>query len=230
MKKALLCILFLATACGAPPADTPTPALTVVKVYATAAAQVWQTQLFKCAAKQSVTLMLTEPGSADILLRIGEPDNLSMRALPAFQLGWEQIVVVVNNARSSTQLRTEQSAELFTGQISDWGQIANPQNGGTEGGAVQVWVFAQGDDVQQVFAKTLTGKPIISSARLAASPDEMSQAIANDPNAVGILSRHWKTENVSDGYVAASTPVLAITPSEPQGVVKNLLVCLQGSE
>jgi hypothetical protein len=56
----------------------------------------------------------------------------------------------------------------------------------------------------------------------------MSRAIANDPNAVGILSRRWKTEDVSDVYVAASAPVLAITPSEPQGVIKDLLACLQG--
>jgi hypothetical protein len=229
MKKTMFCLLLLVTACGAPSVDNPypTPTLAVVKVYATAAAQPWRAELFNCAAKQSAALVLSDPGSADILLRIGEPQNLSM---PAFQLGWEEIVVIINKVHSFGQLQTEQAAELFTGEISDWSQITPLQNGGTQGGprAVQVWVFAAGEDVQQVFAKTLVGKPIVSSARLATSPEEMSQAIANDPNAVGILSRHWKTGNVSDVYVAASAPVLAITPSEPQGVVKDLLACLQG--
>lgn len=226
MKKTLLSLLLFVTACGAAPidnahpADIMTPTPVVVRVYATAAAQAWQTELFDCATKQSAALVLSDPGSADILLRIGEPLNLSM---PAFQLGWEEIVVIVNKVHPFGQLQTEQATELFTGEISDWSQITP-----TETGPVKVWVFAAGDDVQQVFSKTLAGKPIVSGARLATSPEEMSQAVANDPNAVGILSRHWKTGNVSDAYVATSAPVLAITPSEPQGVVKDLLACLQG--
>jgi len=220
MKKILLSLLLLVTACSAAPTNQPTPTPTVVKVYATPATQAWQTNLFDCAAKQSVALTLTEPGSADILLRMGEPHNLSM---PAFQLGWDEVVVVVNKSHSFGHLQTEQAAELFTGEISNWSQV-NP----AETGAVQVWVFAAGDDAQQVFAKTLAGKPVVSSARLAAGPEEMLQAIANDPHAVGILPRRWETGNVSDVYVAASAPVLAVTPSEPQGVIKDLLACLQG--
>lgn len=220
MKKILLSILLLVTACSPAPANTKTPTPTVLKVYATSATQSWQTTLFECAAKQSTVLTLGNPGSADITLRIGEPPSLSM---PAFQLGWEEILVIVNKAHTFQQLRTEQVSGLFTGEINDWGQIAS-----TETGPVQVWVFAEDDDAQQVFEKTLAGKPIISSARLASSPKEMSDAIANDPLAVGILSRRWKTDNVSDVYVAASAPILAITPSEPQGAVKDLLACLQG--
>ena len=220
MKKIMLFLLLFVTACNTAPTEKPASTPTVVKVYATAATQAWQTNLFDCATKQSVALTLSDPGSADISLRMGEPQNLSM---PAFQLGWEEIVVVVNKSHSFGQLQTEQVAELFTGGISDWSQV-NP----AETGAVQVWVFAAGEDAQQVFAKTLAGKPVVSSARLATSPEEMSRAIANDPHAIGILSRRWKTGNISDVYVAASAPVLAITPSEPQGVIKDLLACLQG--
>jgi ABC-type phosphate transport system substrate-binding protein len=231
MKKIMLFLLLCVTACNTVPTEKPASTPTVVKVYATAATQAWQTNLFDCATKQSVALALTDPGSADISLRMGEPQDLSM---PAFQLGWEEIVVVVNKSHSFSQLQTEQVAELFTGGISDWSQITPPifgtQNEGTQEGpgAVQVWVFAAGEDAQQVFAKTLAGKPVVSSARLATSPEEMSRAIANDPHAVGILPRRWKTGNISDVYVAASAPVLAITPSKPQGVVKDLLACLQG--
>ena len=220
MKKILLSILLLLTACGAPASNQPTATPTVIKVYATAATQSWQTAMFKCAGQQSVVLTLSDPGSADVTLRMGEPQNLSM---PAFQLGYEEVLVVVNKSHSFQQLRTEQVTELFTGAITDWSQITP-----TETGIVQVWVFPEGEDAQQVFATTLAGKPVISNARLAASPEEMSRAIANDPNAIGILSRRWKTENLKDVYVAASAPILAITPAEPQGMLKNLLACLQG--
>lgn len=231
LKKILLCLLLLVTACGAPPADNAalTSSPVVVTIHATAAAQAWQSELFDCAAKHAVVLVLSDPGSADISLRVGEPQNLS---LPAFQLGSEEILVVVNPARSSMQLQAEQVVQLFTGEINDWSQVTSTssgvQNAGTQGGAVQVWLFSDGEDVQQVFATWLAGRSVVSGARLAASPQAMVRAIADDPNAVGILSRHWKTENVSDVYVAASAPVLAVTPSEPQGIVKDLLACLQG--
>jgi ABC-type phosphate transport system substrate-binding protein len=220
MKKIFLSIVLFVTACTAAPTNTVTPTVTVIKAYASPSTQGWQTDLFKCAAKQSAVITLSDPGSADLSLRMGEPENLSM---PAFQLGWEEILVVVNKAHSFQQLRTEQVTGLFTGEINNWSQIAP-----TETGNVQVWVFADGDDAQQVFEKTLMGKPVVSSARLAGSPTEMSNAIANDPLAVGILSRRWKTENLADVYVAASAPVLAITPSEPREAVKKLLSCMQG--
>lgn len=220
MKKIWLSLLLFVTACSAAPTKVATPTPAVIKIYATSATQAWQTELFKCASKQSAILTLSDPGAADLTLRMGEPQNLSM---PAFQLGWEEILVIVNKSHSFQQLRTEQVSRLFTGEINNWSQVAS-----TETGVVQVWVFAEDDDAQQVFAKTLSGKPIISSARLATSPEEMSRAIANDPSAIGILSRRWKTENLADVYVAASAPILAITPSEPQGAVKDLLACLQG--
>lgn len=219
MKKLLVFILLLATAC-APAAATATPTPAVIKVYTTAATQTWQADMFKCAAGADTVLTLSDPGNADVLLHLGEPANLSM---PSFQLGWEEILVVVNPSHSFQQLRTEQVTGLFTGAISDWSQVSE-----TETGAVQVWVFAQADDIQQVFAKTLEGKPVSSSARLATSPQEMSDAIARDPLAIGILSRRWKTGNLSDVYVAATAPILAITPSEPQGALKSLVACLQG--
>lgn len=227
LKKILFCFLLLLTACAAPPSENAalTSSPVVVKIHATAAAQAWQSELFDCAANHAAVLVLSDPGSADILLRVGEPQNLS---LPAFQLGSEEILVVVNPARSSRQLQVEQVVQLFTGEISDWSQVTPSISDVQNGGTVRVWVFSDGEDVQQVFATWLAGSPVVSGARLAASPEAMVRAIADDPNAVGILSRHWKTESVSDVYVAASAPVLAVTPSEPQGIVKDLLACLQG--
>jgi hypothetical protein len=55
----------------------------------------------------------------------------------------------------------------------------------------------------------------------------MSQAIANDVNAVGILTRHWKAGNVSDVFTVTTVPVLAIPSSDPQGVVQQVIACLQ---
>ena len=215
MKKFLLVLILLLSACApAGPSSAP-----VVNVSASFATQSWLAELYDCAGKQSVIVRETEKESADIILRLGEPANLST---PAFQVDSDEVLVVVNRVHPFNKLNAEQVQALFSGQISDWGQIDASKTG-----KVQVWVFAPGEDVQQVFAQTLGGIPVVSTARLATSPDEMSQAVANDENAIGILSRHWKMGNVAEVYVAASAPVLALTPVEPQGAVKDLLACLQ---
>jgi len=55
----------------------------------------------------------------------------------------------------------------------------------------------------------------------------MSDTLVNESNAVGILPRHWKAGDVREVYSAGTVPVLALTRTEPQGVVKELISCLQ---
>jgi hypothetical protein len=218
MKKLFLMIILILSACA--PASASSTAQ-VVQVYSTSAAQPWLAELYSCAAEQSIVIRESEKESADIVLRLGQPATL---ATPAFQVGTDEVLVVVNRVHPFNNLSAEQVRGLFTGEIGDWSEIIPSKTG-----KVQVWVFAQGADVQEVFAKTLAGSSPVSSARLATSPDAMAQAIAGDENAIGILSRHWKMGNVSEVYVATSAPVLAITSSAPQGMLKDLLACLQGS-
>ena len=218
MKRCLLAILLAITACAP---STPSATTSVVSVYVTAAAQPWLAKVYTCGAQQATTIRLSDTAvDADVTLRLGEPVNLGM---PAFQIDSEDILVVANPARSSDRLTADQVRGLFAGRIDDWGVI-DP----SKGGQVQVWVFAQGEDVEQAFIKTLAGSPIVSSARLATSPQEMSKAIAEDANAVGVLTRHWKTAEVSDVFTVVSAPVLALTAGEPVGAVKSVLACLQG--
>lgn len=218
MKKTLFVLLLFVAACV--PA-TPTATPQVISVYATPAAQPWLARLYDCGARQPAVVRLTDSGAeADIVLRLGAPSTL---ANPAFQIDSEDVLVVANPAHAATSLNAEQVRGIFGGQINDWGAIdpASP-------GKVQVWVFAPGQDVQQVFSDTLAGAPIVSSARLATSPQEMAAGIAADPNAIGILPRHALTQQVAAVFTVASAPLLAITPVEPVGAVKGLLACLQG--
>jgi hypothetical protein len=217
MKKIFLTIMLFLNACSPVNASSAAQA---VNVYSTSAAQPWLAELHDCAAEQSVLIRGSAHESADIVLRLGQPGTLTT---PAFQVGSDEVLVIVNRVHPFNNLSTEQVRGLFTGEISDWSGIASSKTG-----RVQVWVFAQGEDVQEVFAKTLAGSSLVSNARLATSPDAMAQAIANDENAIGILSRHWKKGNVAEVYVVASAPVLAITSSVPQGILKDLLACLQG--
>ena len=192
--------------------STPTPSITpqLVTVYSTSAAQPWLPEVYTCAGASSVISRVDDPVAADIVLRIGEPPFLNT---PAFQIDTEEVLIVTHRQSPVQNLTLEEARALFMGQ------------GNT---AVQVWVYAPGEDVQEVFEQAvMAGGRVISSAWLAANPGHMSDTLVNEPNSVGILPRHWKAGDSREVFSVASVPVLAITDSEPLGLIKEMLACLQ---
>ena len=215
MKNFFLITLIFLTAC-APATPVATPQ--VVKVYSTSAAQPWLTDLYNCPSSSAV-IDLTDSQSADILIRVGEAANLTT---PAFQIGTDDIIVAVHPQTGTGSLTIEQVRQLFTGQAANWKDV-----GGSDV-PVQVWTYSPDEDIQQIFDDTvLAGQPITSLARLAVSAQAMSDAIGANAGSVGVLTRRWKSGNVNEAFVVASAPALAITKSEPQGAVKDLIACLQ---
>ena len=92
---------------------------------------------------------------------------------------------------------------------------------------VQVWVYVSEEDVQIVFDQfVMEGRSVTPAARLAVNPQQMSDILVKEANAEA-SPRHWKVGDVRDIYLVATVPVLAITQNEPEGVIKELLVCLQ---
>jgi hypothetical protein len=192
--------------------STPQPTPQLVPVYASFAAEPWLSELYDCAAGQGniVLSRVDDPNTADIALRIGEPEFLSSFA---YQIDEEEILIVTHRQSSVQNLTLEEARALFIG-------LGDP--------SVQVWAYASGEDIQQVFDQyVMEGRSVTSSANIAATPQQMSDTLVNKPDTVGILPRHWKVGDVRDVFSVAKVPVLALTKSEPQGVVKDLLVCLQ---
>jgi hypothetical protein len=94
--------------------------------------------------------------------------------------------------------------------------------------AVQVWVYAPREDVQEVFDRlVMEAGRVTPFAMLAASPQQMSDMLVNEPNTVGILPRHWKAGDSREVYSVATVPVLAILAEEPLGLIEGLIACLQ---
>jgi len=197
---------FLISSCS-PGAPSATPQ--VIDIYATASAQPWLADLYDCAAHQSVLLRLSDFQSAEIVLRIGQPADLTT---PAYQIDSEDILIAAHRESPVKSLSRDEARALFA----------------QAGQGVQIWVFAPAEDVQQIFERdVMQGSPVTSLARLATSPQQMRDALNSENDAVGILSRGWKAAALRDVYTIPNVPVLAILKSEPQGVVADLLSCLQ---
>jgi hypothetical protein len=197
---------FLFSCSPATPAITPQ----LVSVYSTSAAQPWLPQVYECAGPSSVISRVDDPSIANIVLRVGEPPFLNS---PAFQTDTEEILIVTHRQSPVQNLTVEEARALFAGQ-------GDP--------SVQVWVYAPGEDIQGVFDQVvMAGRRISPSARLAVNPQHMSDMLVNEANTVGILPRRWKAGDVREVLSVGTVPVLAITDSEPQGVMAELLACLQ---
>ncbi len=208
MKYILFIALYL-TACV--PATQITSAPEVINVYATSAAQPWMTKLYDCAAKRSVTLRLMDSSAdAAIYIRIGEPDVLMT---PAYQIDTEELLIVTHRESPVQNLTLEEAQTLFAGQGDS---------------SMRVWVYSSDEDIQKVFEQAvMAGRSVSSFASLAVSPQQMSDVLNAESNAVGILPRHWKVGTVRDVYSAGTVPVLAIVKEDPQGVITGLIACLQ---
>jgi len=203
----LILFLFLLTSCStsAPPA-TPQ----VVSVYSTSAAQHWLDPLYACAGSFAVIARVDDSSSADIALRVGEPEFL---ASPAYQIDTEEILIVTHRQSPVQNLTLEEARALFAGQDDP---------------SVQLWVYASEEDIQQVFDQfVMEGRSVASSARLAVNPQQMSDTLNAESTSVGILPRHWKAGDAREVFLVATVPVLAITQSESQDVVQSILTCLQ---
>jgi hypothetical protein len=122
--------------------------------------------------------------------------------------------LIVTQRQSPVQnLTLEEARALFAGQ-------GDP--------SVQVWVYAPEDDVQEIFDQAvMEGMSVTPSASLAMTPQQMSDTLVNEPNTVGILPRHWKAGDDREVFKVATVPVLALTKSEPEGAIKDLIACLQ---
>jgi hypothetical protein len=182
----------------------------VVTVYSTSAAQPWLQPLYACAGSMVALSRLDDPSSADIVLRVGEPEMLDT---PAYQIDSEDILIVTHRQSPVQNLTLEDARLLFAGQ-------GDP--------SVQVWVYASDADVQQVFDQlVMAGRSVTPSARIAVDPQQMSDTLVNESNAAGVLPRHWKVGDSRVVFHAGTVPVLAITRSEPKGVIQQLVECLQ---
>ena len=166
------------------------------------------TELYTCADNSPVTLNLTAD-KPDIILRVGEPEIIIS---PVYQIDEEEILIVTNRESPIQNLSLAEVQKLFAhGNAS-----------------AQVWVYASGADVQIVFDQlVMKGRSVTSFAGLATSPQQMSDLINAEKDAVGILPKHWMAGTVRDVFSAGTVPVLAITKEEPQGAVKELISCLQ---
>lgn len=192
----------------------------------------WLGAIFQeCAFVQSgVSLVVAERSALaiqlegiDFAFRWGQPKDIPPFAAVLTQ---DELAVVVSPKSPVASLAMEDLRNLYSGNVERWDQVKSVA-GGT--GQVKAYVYASGEDVQELVAEWLQlGKTVI----LAPGPEEVRQAVGDDPQAIGYLPARWvdktvKRVNLTGMPVIPPAPLLAMGSLEPQGVARGWLLCVQ---
>lgn len=228
MKKTIIVLLVLLTACASP--ATP-PAPDMVTVQHTFSTQAWIPNLYSCASDVGVAIS-TETRAADFFdpsgqlwIRLGEPGEASSTA---YEIGTEEIVVVVHPENPLPSLTLSGLRAIFGGEIQNWSEV------GGDDIPIQVWIFGPSEDIRQIFdAAVMQQQPVSSQARLAASVDSLVAGVVSDPGAIGFLPRSLvdtgiQIINIDNMPSSLTVPVLILASPDADQILMTLVSCLQG--
>jgi hypothetical protein len=193
-----------------------------------------------------------DPSQADALLRFAEPPS-GLSSYAAI-LDWDEVVVITHTSNPIKQISSQALLAIYTGKATTWGELELPGLAGTEqaGLPLQIWAYPPEDDVRQVFDQAiLNNEKSTEQIYLAPDATAMLEAIARTPGSIGyILSSYLyraasqnssaqdaggtptivsnvKQLRIANSLEGLRQPVLAVAPNEPQGDLRQLLLCLQ---
>jgi phosphate transport system substrate-binding protein len=135
-------------------------------------------------------------------------------------VGLDGIAVIVNASNPVNELSKDEIMRVFTGESANW------PKGSTSG---QIKIYAR-DDKSGTFdtfkALVLAGKPLAPSAQRFESSEELSDAVARDPNGIGFIGlpfvRSAKAVAVSEKGTRALLPTSLTVATEDYSLSRRL--------
>lgn len=238
-------ILLALAACTPPEApQEAAPEMAVIHLQITPALSHWLPAVSACAEdlpavgvytdiRPQPSLSLTE---ADVILTLDDqtpPETFSA------VMGMEEIVIVTGSSLPLETLSLNSLQNIFTGAWRHWKDVPEIQETGTEINApITIWSPPQGDEIRTfVEKKLLNEQPVSGQAQNFHTPEGLWQALANNPYGIAYgLKSHLEETALNTPVIQEIEPgstqilVLALTQDEPEGHLKQLLLCLQNTE
>ncbi len=234
----ILCAAWLASACSGLAPGTAAPPATPQPLYLvhTPALRPWRSRIVQCAAGlPQVGLRLEEQpdGSTlepapDAVLQLSEPLTGTVFAT---LLGYEDLRLVVNSANPLRQAQGSALAALFQGEIRSW-QSLSATLPTAYSASVDAWVYPSGSELDRALRRVLPG--FAPQAWQAPDPQAVLEGVAASPGGVGFAPQSWlaplppgvKTAGLpAEIRALLRLPVVALSPVEPQGSLRQLLAC-----
>ncbi len=225
-RLAFFLLTFWLAACAAPPAPEAPAWLEIGR---TPALRPLNPALEACAATAGVLPAILDrlpiqmqDSNIDLFVRFGlEPDWPG----PAYLLGEATLVLALHPDNPLRNLTEAEIRQIFSGAVENWSAL------GGDPLAIQPWTLGDGGDLQGLIAaEVLAGQLPRPETRLAASVEQMIEAIGADPAATAILPAAWLPADYNSIPLTARLPLFAHSRAEPQGAAAAWLACLQSPD
>jgi hypothetical protein len=227
----LLAISLLLTAC----AGSVVEDIVTLRIGITPTLSSLQPDVHQCASELPVHLLLVEQPFNSLAID-GYDAVIHLNAPPegagfTTRVGSTKLVFILNPDNPISTMDATMISSILLGNVTDWqavspGDFTNPT-------PIQVWSYAEQDDLrQQLEENLLDGRSISSSSRLVPDGQAMIGAVKSDPSAIGFITAMTPASDVrvlkivpGDGF-SLPLPVLASVAGNPEGELKLLLFCL----
>lgn len=137
------------------------------------------------------------------------------------------LAIILHPHNSLNQLNTEQLAQIFSGQISRWEQL------GGIGGTIHLYARDDQSGTWDTFRELVlnrSGHPLSSTAQRFESSEQLSDAVSNDPQAIGFIGlpyiREAKAVAIVDGASQPMLPLTSLIASEDYPLSRRLFFYL----
>ena len=191
----------------------------------------------------AVGLKSAQDGTANIGTYSSNLNSNDSAGITSYQIAKDGIVIVVNNANSITDLTTNQTKDIFSGNITNWNAV-----GGTSG-TINVVTREDGSGTRDAFISLVmggkNGTPILKTAIVQSSTEAIKQSVKGDPNAIGYISLadlngdvkavkidgvSPSEQTVSDGTYKTQRPFLFLTKGQAKGATLDFINWCLGPE
>lgn len=239
---ALISLLLLAACQAQFDPATETPTLEIINLQVTPAAAHWMDAVAECSQqipnlgiyRQILPVSELDLGTADLILRLGEPRETDPFVTV---LGTEEIVLVVGEDVPVSSLSLESVQAIFTGMYTNWEQVPESQKTNMEGNqSIRTLSYPPGHELRILFETAFLGsEPIASDPIVHFTNETLENLLKENPTAIGYAlksqtPRGLRTLSIaSDNLQPGLQYVLGITPQEPEGCLRQLLLCLQNA-
>jgi len=174
--------------------------------------------------------------NADLVIRFGpktgQEENVSV-------LSMDKIVFIIDANNPLASISSQSLAGIYLGHYQNWSQIPEMASAApTYDQPIHVFSYGNGSDLYPILTRALLDdQPLGQEAQYAASWEILQGSVANTPGGIGYLLESQVSTNVSSLQIAdqgilqlsLEQPVIAVTRGEPEGALKQLLLCLQTS-
>ena len=222
---------------------TQVPTLEVINLQITPELEHWMPKINQCAESIQgfgiYTEILTQGelniDLANLVLRLGhQADSDPYIAV----MGIEEIVIIGGENIPINELQITSLRSIFAGKLTNWQNVPEfKQDGLTIDQPIQILSYPQGHILRDLFRNSfLEGESIGGDPIPYSTLEGLERALQEYPYGIAYLLKGQTPQNLEtikitgSDNLAAQQYVLAVTADEPEGALKQLLLCLQNAQ